>query len=40
MARTTPYSRSAAIYDLIYDFKDFPATTARLRELMLEHSPE
>ena len=29
-----PYSRSAAFYDLIYDFKDFPATTVRLRELM------
>ena len=35
-----PYSRSAAIYDLIYEFKDFPQTTARLRELMLEHSPD
>ncbi len=33
------YARSAAIYDLIYDFKDFPQTTARLRELIAEHSP-
>jgi SAM-dependent methyltransferase len=29
-----PYSRSADFYDVIYDFKDFPATTVRLRELM------
>jgi SAM-dependent methyltransferase len=37
---STPYSRSAAIYDLIYDFKDFPATTTRLRELIRTHRPD
>ncbi len=33
------YSRSAAIYDLIYEFKDVPATTARLRGLIAEFAP-
>jgi SAM-dependent methyltransferase len=33
------YAQSAALYDLIYDFKDFPATTARLRELIAAHAP-
>ena len=36
---STAYAQSAAIYDLIYDFKDFPATTVRLRELIETHSP-
>ena len=36
---STAYAQSAAIYDLIYDFKDFPATTARLRELIDTYAP-
>jgi SAM-dependent methyltransferase len=36
---STAYAQSAALYDLIYDFKDFPATTDRLRELIEAHSP-
>ncbi len=33
------YSRSAEIYDLIYEFKDFPATSTRLRSLIAERAP-
>lgn len=38
MSLDTPYARSARIYDLIYDFKDFPRTTERLRSLIHEHA--
>lgn len=39
MTDTDSYTRSAAIYDLIYEFKDFPETTERLRSLVAEESP-
>lgn len=40
MSHIPAYSQSARIYDSIYDFKDFPATTTRLRQLIRQHSTE
>lgn len=36
----TTYARSAAVYDLIYEFKDYPRTTQRLHELVAELAPD
>lgn len=40
MTLGTTYARSAAVYDLIYEFKDYPRTTQRLRDLLSELAPK